>query len=82
MALSKVCVQIDSNEELPGFDICCDVRTKGQTGVEMEALTGVSLAALTLFDMLKAIDKTMSLQNIRVISKAGGKSGPSYGEGD
>jgi cyclic pyranopterin phosphate synthase len=80
LSLSKVSVQIDPNDEPPGFDIHCEVRTKGQTGVEMEALTGVTLAALTLFDMLKAVDRTMSIQNIRVASKMGGKSGTSYGD--
>ena len=52
-----------------------EVRTTGRTGVEMEALTAVSVACLTLFDMLKAIDRTMRITDVRVLSKAGGRSG-------
>ena len=79
LALTKVAVRIEMNDELPGFNIRCEVRTRGPTGVEMEALTGVSVAALTLFDMLKAVDKTMSITAIRVESKTGGTSGNIYG---
>lgn len=79
LALTKVSVRIEPNASLPGFDISCEVRTTGPTGVEMEALTGVSIAGLTLFDMLKAVDKTMSIRSICVDSKTGGKSGATYG---
>jgi cyclic pyranopterin phosphate synthase len=79
LALTKVTVKIELSDELPGFNIRCEVRTKGPTGVEMEALTGVSVAALTLFDMLKAVDKSMSITATRVEAKTGGKSGNAYG---
>jgi cyclic pyranopterin monophosphate synthase len=58
-----------------GYEIEAVVRTSGQTGVEMEALTAVSVAALTLYDMVKAVDKTMRIGDIRVIAKSGGRSG-------
>ena len=74
LALSKVAVSIVINEALPGFDIEAEVRTTGQTGVEMEALTATSVAALTLYDMLKAVDKTMRIEGIEVVAKSGGKS--------
>ncbi len=74
LALSKVAVRIAINEVLPGFDIEAEVRTTGQTGVEMEALTAVSVAGLTLYDMLKAVDKTMRIEGIEVAAKSGGKS--------
>jgi cyclic pyranopterin phosphate synthase len=75
LALSKALVEIVIDESLPGFTIRAEVRTSGQTGVEMEALTAVSVAGLTLFDMLKAIDKTMTIGAIRVTAKSGGRSG-------
>jgi cyclic pyranopterin phosphate synthase len=74
LSLSKVAVRISFNEDLPGFDIEAEVRTTGQTGVEMEALTAVSVAGLTLYDMLKAVDKTMRIEAIEVVAKSGGKS--------
>ena len=75
LPLSKVDVRIDVDEELPGFRVHAEVRTKAVTGVEMEALTAVSIACLTLFDMLKAIDRTMSIDRLEVTAKSGGKSG-------
>lgn len=75
LSLSQVTVAITANPDLPGFDISAEVRTSGQTGVEMEALTAVSVAALTLFDMLKAIDKAMRIEGIGVTAKTGGASG-------
>lgn len=75
LPLAHVKVAIAPDTELPGFRIEAEVRTTGQTGVEMEALTAVSVAALTLFDMLKAIDRTMVIGGISVMSKTGGKSG-------
>jgi len=56
--------------------VTAEVKTAGQTGVEMEALTAVSVACLTLYDMLKAVDRGMRIEGIRVIEKAGGRSGP------
>jgi cyclic pyranopterin monophosphate synthase len=58
-----------------GYDIEARVRTSGQTGVEMEALTAVSVAALTIYDMVKAVDRTMRIGGIRVVAKSGGRSG-------
>jgi cyclic pyranopterin phosphate synthase len=75
LPLTKVEVSIEADEELPGFTVRAQVRTHGPTGVEMEALTAVSVACLTLFDMLKAIDRTMIIEGIAVVSKSGGKSG-------
>ncbi|HVZ29222.1 MAG TPA: cyclic pyranopterin monophosphate synthase MoaC [Asticcacaulis sp.] len=74
LALSKIEVRIGIADALPGFAIIAEVRTAGQTGVEMEALTAVSVAALTLYDMLKAVDKTMRIEGVEVTAKRGGKS--------
>jgi cyclic pyranopterin phosphate synthase len=68
-------VHIDADDGLTGFRVTAEVRTKAVTGVEMEALTAVSVACLTLFDMLKAIDHTMTIGGIEVVSKSGGKTG-------
>ena len=75
LPLTKADVAIEIDEALPGFRVTGEVRTTGQTGVEMEALTAVSVACLTLFDMLKAIDRTMTIGGIQVIAKSGGQSG-------
>ena len=75
LALTKVDVAIQLDGGLPGFRVSSEVRTVGQTGVEMEALTAVSVACLTLFDMLKAVDRTMAIDGIRVTEKSGGRSG-------
>ncbi|GAB4463719.1 MAG: cyclic pyranopterin monophosphate synthase MoaC [Elainellaceae cyanobacterium] len=75
LPLQKVEVQITPNPDLPGYDIRAEVRLKAETGVEMEALTAVSVAALTLYDMAKALEKSMQITNIRLLSKTGGKSG-------
>lgn len=75
LPLTKVEVTIDLDDELPGFRIAAEARTKAVTGLEMEALTAISVACLTLFDMLKAIDRTMTIGGIEVVSKSGGKSG-------
>jgi cyclic pyranopterin phosphate synthase len=75
LPLTKVEVRIEIDDRLPGFRIGSEVRTNGVTGVEMEALMAVSIAGLTLFDMLKAIDRTMVIGGIEVMSKSGGKSG-------
>ncbi|MBD2358270.1 cyclic pyranopterin monophosphate synthase MoaC [Tolypothrix sp. FACHB-123] len=75
LPLQKVEVQIMADEQLPGYQIQATVKTKAETGVEMEALTAVSVAALTLYDMAKALEKSMQIESIRLISKTGGKSG-------
>lgn len=75
LPLTKVEVRIEADDRLPGFHVGAEVRTNAVTGVEMEALTAVSVACLTLFDMLKAIDRTMAIGGIEVTSKSGGKSG-------
>lgn len=75
LPLAKVAVAIAIEKALPGFIVRAEVKTHGVTGVEMEALTAVSVACLTLFDMLKAVDRTMTIGEIRVTSKSGGKSG-------
>ena len=75
LPLTKAEVRIEIHDGLPGFRVVSEVRTNGVTGVEMEALTAVSVACLTLFDMLKAVDRTMVIGGIEVTSKSGGKSG-------
>jgi len=75
LPLTKAAVTIEPDEDLPGFRVTAEIRTFGVTGVEMEALAAVSVACLTLFDMLKAIDRTMEIGGIRVASKEGGRSG-------
>jgi cyclic pyranopterin monophosphate synthase len=75
LPLTKAEVRIQLDEALPGFRVDAEVRTNGVTGVEMEALTAVCVACLTLFDMLKAIDRSMVIGGIEVTSKTGGKSG-------
>jgi cyclic pyranopterin monophosphate synthase len=74
LPISKVEVEITADRDLPGFQILATVTIKAETGVEMEALTAVSIAALTLYDMAKALEKSMKIENIRLISKTGGKS--------
>ncbi len=73
--LNKVDVDIALDESLPGLVITATAKTTGKTGVEMEALTAVSVAALTVYDMAKAAEKTMRIQNIRLVEKHGGQSG-------
>jgi cyclic pyranopterin phosphate synthase len=80
LPLTKVALRIDIDDALPGFRIDAEARTNAVTGVEMEALTGVAVAGLTLFDMLKAIDRTMVIGGIEVTSKTGGASGDWRGE--
>lgn len=74
LPLHKIAVEIKENFELPGYQIEATVKTKAETGVEMEALTAVSVAALTLYDMAKALDKAMVIEAIALVSKTGGKS--------
>lgn len=75
LPVTKVAVELALDDSLPGVRIEATVRTTGQTGVEMEALTAVSTAALTVYDMAKAVDKAMQIGGIRVLLKDGGKSG-------
>ena len=75
IALTQVDVELTLDEVLPGVSISAAAKTVGKTGVEMEALTAVSVAALTVYDMAKAAEKTMRIQNIRLVEKHGGKSG-------
>ncbi|NJL82234.1 MAG: cyclic pyranopterin monophosphate synthase MoaC [Chloroflexaceae bacterium] len=75
LPLQKIEVQITADAELPGYQIQATVKTKGETGVEMEALTAVAVAALTLYDMAKALDKSLEIGAIRLLKKTGGKSG-------
>jgi cyclic pyranopterin phosphate synthase len=75
LQLTKVDLDFTLDERLPGVLITATAKTVGKTGVEMEALTAVSVAALTIYDMAKAAEKTMRIQNIRLAEKYGGKSG-------
>ncbi|MBE9039625.1 cyclic pyranopterin monophosphate synthase MoaC [Oscillatoriales cyanobacterium LEGE 11467] len=75
LPLQKIDVQIVADDQLPGYQIQATVKTKAETGVEMEALTAVSVAALTLYDMAKALEKSMEIEGIRLVRKTGGKSG-------
>ena len=75
LPLTNIEVRIEIDQSLPGFRIDAEARTKAETGVEMEALTAVSVAGLTLFDMLKAVDRTMVIGGIEVTAKSGGTSG-------
>lgn len=75
LPITKVALELEPDPGLPGIRIEATVKTTGQTGVEMEALTAVSVAALTVYDMVKAADKAMVIGNIRLALKEGGKSG-------
>ena len=75
LLLSKVEVDISPDAALPGLVVRAAVKISGQTGVEMEALTAVSVACLTIYDMVKAAEKSMRIEGIRLLEKSGGKSG-------
>jgi len=75
LMLNQVTVDIELDDELPGVRITGSTRTNGKTGVEMEALTAVAVAALTIYDMAKSAEKTMVIQNIHLVEKHGGQSG-------
>ena len=75
LPITKVSVELTPDASLPGIRIVATVKTTGQTGVEMEALTAASVTALTVYDMSKAVDKAMEIGGTRVILKDGGKSG-------
>ena len=75
LMLSSVKVAVEPLEDRTGLGVVARVRTTGQTGVEMEALTAASVALLTLYDMLKAVDRGMTIEDVRLLTKIGGKSG-------
>ncbi|MBN1666559.1 MAG: cyclic pyranopterin monophosphate synthase MoaC [Anaerolineales bacterium] len=80
LPLSDIQVEIEPDPDLPGLQIQATVRTTAQTGVEMEALTAVSVAALTIYDMAKAVEKGMQITDIRLVEKRGGQSGDVFNE--
>jgi cyclic pyranopterin monophosphate synthase len=81
LALSKVAVDITSDERLPGCIVRASVKVTGPTGVEMEALTAASVACLTIYDMIKAVERGVRIEGIHLVEKLGGKSGH-YRAGD
>jgi cyclic pyranopterin monophosphate synthase len=76
LPISKAEIEIEPDENLPGLHVRATVKVTGPTGVEMEALTAVSVACLTIYDMVKAAEKGMRIEGIRLLEKSGGKSGP------
>jgi cyclic pyranopterin monophosphate synthase len=75
LMITKARVECSIDEALPGVRVTAEVRVGGQTGVEMEALTAVSVACLTIYDMVKAVDKDMRIEGVRLLEKTGGRSG-------
>jgi cyclic pyranopterin phosphate synthase len=75
LPLSSVSVDITADESLPGLRVAVEAGVTGKTGVEMEALTAVSVACLTIYDMLKAVDRAMRIEGVELVEKQGGKSG-------
>ena len=75
LALTSVSIDIEPDPALPGIKVSARAKVAGQTGVEMEALTAVAVACLTIYDMLKAIDRSMRIEGIELVEKSGGKSG-------
>lgn len=75
LALTSVAVELELANDRPAVEITATCKLSGKTGVEMEALTAVSVAALTIYDMCKAVDKAMRIGNVRLVKKTGGKSG-------
>jgi cyclic pyranopterin phosphate synthase len=75
LPVSKIAVEIEPDRKLPGLIVRATAQVTGQTGVEMEALTAVSVACLTIYDMVKAVERGMRIEGIRLIEKSGGKSG-------
>jgi cyclic pyranopterin monophosphate synthase len=75
LSLSQVEVDVTPNAKLPGIEVKARVKVAGQTGVEMEALTAVAIACLTVYDMVKAIERGMRIEGVRLIEKSGGRSG-------
>jgi cyclic pyranopterin phosphate synthase len=81
LPITKVQIDIEPDHRLPGFVVQATVKVTGQTGVEMEALTAASVACLTIYDMVKAVEKGMRIEGIRLLEKTGGKSGTYRAEG-
>src|SRR3954453_22557021 len=81
LPITKVAIDIEPDHRLPGFVVVATVKVTGQTGVEMEALTAASVACLTIYDMVKAVEKSMRIEGIRLLEKTGGKSGTYRAEG-
>ena len=81
LLLSKIRVECEIDDALPGVHVTAEVKVSAQTGVEMEALTAVSVACLTIYDMVKAVDRGMRIEGIRVLGKSGGRSGTYEAEG-
>jgi cyclic pyranopterin monophosphate synthase len=75
LSLNQITVELTQEPQLPGIRVRASVKTDGRTGVEMEALTAVSIACLTIYDMAKAVDRGMRIESIRLLEKAGGQSG-------
>jgi cyclic pyranopterin phosphate synthase len=75
LPITKIEIDINPEHSLPGFLVQATVKVTGQTGVEMEALVAVSIACLTIYDMAKAIEKSMHIEGVRLLHKSGGKSG-------
>jgi len=75
LALSEVAIELEPDAKLPGIEVRARVKVAGQTGVEMEALTAVAVACLTIYDMVKAVERGMRIEGIRLIEKSGGRSG-------
>jgi cyclic pyranopterin phosphate synthase len=75
LAITKVTVEFEPSADPAGIHVSALVKVTGQTGVEMEALTAVSVACLTIYDMLKAVDKGMTISSVRLLEKTGGRSG-------
>ena len=75
LAISHIVVDIEPDPSLPGLSVQATVKTRGRTGVEMEALTAVSVACLTVYDMVKALERGIRIEGIRLVEKRGGKSG-------
>ena len=75
LALSEVAIDLEPDAKLPGIGVRARVKVSGQTGVEMEALTAVAVACLTIYDMVKAVERGMRIEGIRLIEKRGGRSG-------
>lgn len=80
LLISKVSLDIEADDTLPGLRVAATIKVSGKTGVEMEALTAVSVACLTIYDMAKAVDRGMVISGIRLMSKSGGKSGDYRGD--
>ena len=75
ISLTKISLDLNLNDKIPGIEIISTVKTTGPTGVEMEALTAASISALTVYDMVKSLDKSIIIKDLRLIFKDGGKSG-------